>query len=106
MKGEGAEEKKPGALAVRPKTSMIPAGAIVPTPAQEPTSSKSGGETEKDTLQIIKEKVFQINDILKGTAVTANKPTNGGGIQIKFGASEWYSATAVSYTHLTLPTKA
>ena len=46
---------------------MIPAGAIVPTPAQEPTSSKSGGETEKDTLQIIKEKVFQINDILKGT---------------------------------------
>ena len=67
IKGGGEEEKKPGALAVRPKTPMVPAGAIVPTPAQEPTSSKSGGETEKDTLQIIKEKVFQINVILKGT---------------------------------------
>ena len=67
VRGARGQEMKPGALAVRPKTSMIPAGAIVPTPAQEPTSSKSGGETEKDTLQIIKEKVFQINDILKGT---------------------------------------
>ena len=60
VRGARGQEMKPGALAVRPKTSMIPAGAIVPTPAQEPTSSKSGGETEKDTLQIIKEKVFQI----------------------------------------------
>ena len=27
--------------------------------------------------------------ILQGTAVTMNKPTSGGGVQIKFGASEW-----------------
>ena len=36
------------------------------------------------------------NDVLKGTAVTANKPTNGGGVEIKFGASEWYPATDTS----------
>ena len=68
VKGEGAEEKKPGALAVRPKTSMIPAGAIVPAPIQEPTSSEPAGEkTEQDTILIIKEKVIQIQNILKGT---------------------------------------
>ena len=67
VKGEGAEEKKPGALAVRPKTPMVPAGAIVPAPIQEPTSSESGGETEQDTILIIKEKVIQIQNILKGT---------------------------------------
>ena len=67
VKGEGEEEKKPGALAIRPKTSMIPAGAIVPAPIQEPTSSESGGETEQDTILIIKEKVIQIQNILKGT---------------------------------------
>ena len=67
VKGEGAKEKKPGALAIRPKTSMIPAGAIVPAPIQEPTSSESGGETEQDTILIIKEKVIQIQNILKGT---------------------------------------
>ena len=40
---------KPGALAVRPKTSMVPGAlaAIVPTPAQEPTSSEPGGEKKK-----------------------------------------------------------
>ena len=67
VKGGGAEEKKPGALAIRPKTSMVPAGAIVPAPIQEPTSSSSGGETEQDTILIIKEKVIQIQNILKGT---------------------------------------
>ena len=68
VKGEGAEEKKPGALAIRPKTSMIPAGAIVPAPIQEPTSSEPAGEkTEQDTILIIKEKVIQIQNILKGT---------------------------------------
>ena len=68
IKGGGEEEKKPGALAVRPKTSMIPAGAIVPAPIQEPTSSEPAGEkTEQDTILIIKEKVIQIQNILKGT---------------------------------------
>ena len=68
VKGEGAEEKKPGALAIRPKTSMISAGAIVPAPIQEPTSSEPAGEkTEQDTILIIKEKVIQIQNILKGT---------------------------------------
>ena len=65
---KGEAEKKPGALAVRPKTSMIPAGAIVPAPIQEPTSSEPAGEkTEQDTILIIKEKVIQIQNILKGT---------------------------------------
>ena len=68
VKGEGAEEKKPGALAIRPKTSMIPAGAIVPAPIQEPTSSEPAGEkTEQDTILLIKERVIQIQNILKGT---------------------------------------
>ena len=47
------------------------------------------------TMVPVKPNLYK-NDILKGTAVTANKPTNGGGIQIKFGASEWYSATDTS----------
>ena len=47
------------------------------------------------TMVPVKPKIYK-NDVLKGTAVTANKPTNGGGIQIKFGASEWYSATDTS----------
>ena len=65
---KGEAEKKPGALAIRPKTSMIPAGAIVPAPIQEPTSSEPAGEkTEQDTILIIKEKVIQIQNILKGT---------------------------------------
>ena len=68
VKGGREEEKKPGALAVRPKTSMVPAGAIVPAPIQEPTSSEPAGEkTEQDTILIIKEKVIQIQNILKGT---------------------------------------
>ena len=65
---KGEAEKKPGALAIRPKTSMVPAGAIVPAPIQEPTSSEPAGEkTEQDTILIIKEKVIQIQNILKGT---------------------------------------
>jgi len=47
------------------------------------------------TMVPVKPKLYK-NDVLKGTAVTANKPTNGGGIQVKFGASEWYSATDTS----------
>jgi len=69
VRGEGEEEKKPGALAIRPKTSIVPGAlAPIPTPIQEPTSSEPAGEkTEQDTILIIKEKVIQIQNILKGT---------------------------------------
>ena len=52
-------------------------------------------EEVNGTMVPVKPKLYK-NDVLKGTAITANKPTNGGGIQIKFGASEWYSATDTS----------
>ena len=66
-KGEKQEEVKSGGLAIRPKTTLIPSSAIVPAPIQEPTSSGSGEKTEQDTILIIKEKVIEINKILKGT---------------------------------------
>jgi subtilisin family serine protease/MFS family permease len=47
------------------------------------------------TMVPIKPKLYN-NDVLKGTAVTLNKPTSGGGVQIRFGASEWYAATDTS----------
>lgn len=68
VKGEGVEEKKPGALVVRPKTTLVPADAIVPLPAPiQSTSSESGEKTEQDTIFIIREKVFEIVRILRGT---------------------------------------
>jgi len=68
-KGEKEEEVKSGGLAIRPKTTLIPSSALAPIPApiQEPTSSGSGQKTEQDTILIIKEKVIEINKILKGT---------------------------------------
>ena len=66
-KGEKQEEVKSGGLAIRPKTTLIPSSAIVPAPIQEPTSSGPGEKTEQDTILIIKEKVIEINKILKGT---------------------------------------
>ena len=66
-KGEKQEEVKSGGLAIRPKTTLIPSSAIVPAPIQEPTSSGSSEKTEQDTILIIKEKVIEINKILKGT---------------------------------------
>ena len=47
------------------------------------------------TMVPVKPKLYN-NDMLEGTAVTLNKPTTGGGVQIKFGASEWYTATDTS----------
>jgi hypothetical protein len=68
VKGERVEEKKPGALAVRPKTTLVPAAAIVPLPAPiQSTSSESGEKTEQDTIFIIRKKVFEIVRILRGT---------------------------------------
>ena len=68
-KGEKEEEVKSGGLAIRPKTTLIPSSALAPIPApiQEPTSSGSGEKTEQDTILIIREKVIEINKILKGT---------------------------------------
>ena len=45
------------------------------------------------TMVLEKPEVYN-GTTLKGTAVTANKPTVG--VQVKFGASEWYSATDTS----------
>ena len=47
------------------------------------------------TMVPIKPRLYN-NDILEGTAVTLNKPTTGGGVQIRFGPSEWYTATDTS----------
>ncbi len=47
------------------------------------------------TMFPVKPKLYN-NDVLEGTAVTMNKPTSGGGVQIKFGASDWYTATDTS----------
>ena len=47
------------------------------------------------TMVPVKPKLYN-DDMLEGTAVTMNKPTAGGGVQIKFGASEWYTATDTS----------
>ena len=47
------------------------------------------------TMVPVKPRLYN-NDVLEGTAVTLNKPTNGGGVQIKFGASQWYNATDTS----------
>ena len=66
-KGEKQEEVKSGGLAIRPKTTLIPSSAIVPAPIQESTSSGSGEKTEQDTILIIRDKVIEINKILKGT---------------------------------------
>ncbi len=47
------------------------------------------------TMVPVKPRLYN-NDVLEGTAVTLNKPTNGGGVQIRFGASQWYNATDTS----------
>ena len=47
------------------------------------------------TMVPVKPRLYN-DDVLEGTAVTMNKPTTGGGVQIRFGASEWYTATDTS----------
>ena len=48
------------------------------------------------TMFPVKPKLY--NNDVKELHVTINKPTSGGGVQIRFGASEWYNATDTS-TH-------
>ena len=45
------------------------------------------------TMVLVKPEIYN-GTILKGTAVNANKPTVG--VEVKFGASEWYPATDTS----------
>jgi|TARA_B110000263_G_scaffold176361_1_gene154124 subtilisin family serine protease/MFS family permease len=51
-------------------------------------------ESEVNGTIVLEKPEIYNGTILKGTAVTANKPTVG--VQVKFGASEWYPATDTS----------
>ena len=68
--GEQEPDEKGGALTVRPQTSMVPApvstGAIVPISGAEMASTK-GSDNEEDTLNLIRVKVIEIDNFLKGT---------------------------------------
>ena len=72
-KGGGGEEvpgERGGALAVRPQTSMVPApadvSAITPISGAEMASTK-GGDNEEDIINVIRVKVIEIDNFLKGT---------------------------------------
>jgi len=47
------------------------------------------------TTVLLKPEVYNAST-LKGTAVTANKPTTGGGVEVRFGTGEWFPATDTS----------
>ena len=68
--GEEVPGEKGGALAVRPQTSMVPApadvSAIAPVSGAEMASTK-GSDNEEDTLNLIRVKVIEIDNFLKGT---------------------------------------
>ena len=68
--GEEGPDEKGGALAVRPQTSMVPAPAnvtaIAPVSGAEMASTKGSGN-EEDTLNLIRAKVIEIDNFLKGT---------------------------------------
>ena len=68
--GEEGPDEKGGALAVRPQTSMVPAPAnvtaIAPVSGTEMASTKGSGN-EEDTLNLIRAKVIEIDNFLKGT---------------------------------------
>ena len=62
------DNQRPGALAIRPQTSIVSPSAIIPAPIEETSSMKGGGEkSEEDILVVISKKVIEINSILKGT---------------------------------------
>ena len=68
--GEEVPGERGGALAVRPQTSMVPApadvSAIAPVSGAEMASTK-GSDNEEDTLNLIRVKVIEIDNFLKGT---------------------------------------
>jgi len=47
------------------------------------------------TAVLLKPEIYNAST-LKGTAITANKPTSGGGVEIRFGSGEWVFATDTS----------
>ena len=69
--GEEGPDEKGGALAVRPQTSMVPApvstGAIAPISGAEMSSTKGSGDNEEDIISVIRTKVIEIDNFLKGT---------------------------------------
>jgi len=69
--GEEGPDEKGGALAVRPQTSMVPApvstGAITPISGAEMASTKGSGDNEEDIINVIRAKVIEIDNVLKGT---------------------------------------
>ena len=69
--GEEGPDEKGGALAIRPQASMIPApadvSAITPISGAEMASTKDGGDNEEDIINVIRAKVIEIDNFLKGT---------------------------------------
>ena len=72
-KGSGGEEvpgERGGALAVRPQASLVPApadvSAITPISGAEMASTK-GSDNEEDIINVIRAKVIEIDNFLKGT---------------------------------------
>ena len=68
--GEEVPGERGGALAVRPQTSMVPAPAnvtaITPISGAEMASTK-GSDNEEDIINLIRAKVIEIDNFLKGT---------------------------------------
>ena len=78
IKKKGGDDSSPGkggALAVRPSSALVPAvSSVTPISGAETASTKSGGG---DTLTLIKDKVFEIDKVLKGTLAQQKAAAKG-----------------------------
>ena len=78
IKKKGGDDSSPGkggALAVRPSSALVPAvSSVTPISGAETASTKSGGG---DTLTLIKDKVFEIDKVLKGTLAQQKAASKG-----------------------------
>tara|TARA_Y100000022_G_scaffold196982_1_gene204774 strand:+ start:2597 stop:5515 length:2919 start_codon:yes stop_codon:yes gene_type:complete len=78
IKKKGGDDSSPGkggALAVRPSSALVPAvSSATPISGAETASTKSGGG---DTLTLIKDKVFEIDKVLKGTLAQQKAAAKG-----------------------------
>ena len=73
--GDEISSGKGGALAVRPSSALVPAVTpVTPISGAETASTKSGGS---DTLTLIKDKVFEIDKVLKGTLAQQKADAKG-----------------------------
>ena len=73
--GDDSSSGKGGALAVRPSSALVPAvSSVTPISGAETASTKSGGG---DTLTLIKDKVFEIDKVLKGTLAQQKAAAKG-----------------------------